>query len=497
MRHSRVFHVSKNASMLLAGTVLRMAFTFGFVVYAARYLGVEGYGKFALTQSLFELCLSLVSTGIGILVTREAAKNVNWLSRHLAPSVALTVLLGACATGLLVMATRYAGYAADTCTAIQIASLAVVPASLAALAEAVFIALGNAEVIAIGTALESFVRIGAGIIALLLGRGLQTLFVILIVMRTAQLLFYAAPLARRLPQIEWRFELRTLSSLVFEGRIFAAETWLAILYSCLDVVLLSLYWGEAAVGLYDAAWKLIRLGPVVASSVVTAIFPLISQIYANSRDSMRQISEYAVKYALVVILPAALCITIFAERIVLLLFKQDFASSAPALQVLAWLLVPQFLNQFLSRVLYARGQQRRSLAVAVIGLVSFMVAALILIPRFGVIGTAWSAVFSSYVALASFILYCTAGTDRRPMLIILLKQLAVTIVMCLVLSWMKYVQWQSVVAACVLLYGAMLVAFRILSIQDVTLLRALLDDSHFARRGDRTRLVPEGKTEKV
>ena len=32
--------VSKNASMVLLGTVIRMAMTFAFVVYAARYFGV-------------------------------------------------------------------------------------------------------------------------------------------------------------------------------------------------------------------------------------------------------------------------------------------------------------------------------------------------------------------------------------------------------------------------------------------------------------------------
>ena len=79
--------------MLLLGTVTRMVFSFAFVVYVARYLGVETYGKFALTQSLYDLCTSLCATGFCILVTREAAKNLGWLIRNLAPVVAIIVIL--------------------------------------------------------------------------------------------------------------------------------------------------------------------------------------------------------------------------------------------------------------------------------------------------------------------------------------------------------------------------------------------------------------------
>jgi O-antigen/teichoic acid export membrane protein len=459
--------------MLMLGTILRMVFTLGFVVYAARYLGVEGYGKFALTQSLFELCLSLTATGLGILVTREVAKDVGWLSRHLVPATTMIVVLGACAGGLLAIVTRFAGYAPDTSVAIHVASLAVIPAALCAIAEAIFVAFEKAELVAIGTAAESLLRTALWIAALMTGHGLLSLFVILIAARCAQLILYGLFLARRLPPIEWRLRFGTLWLLVLEWRVFAAETWLATFYLSLDVVLLSFFCGEAAVGLYDAAWKLIRLGPVVANSFATAVFPFIARLYVNSRDMFQQISEQSVKYILAIVLPAVLGISILSERIVLLLFDRQFAESAPVLQILAWLLIPQFLNQFLSRVLYARGQQGRSLVVSAVGLVSFLAVAFILIPKFGVIGAAWSTVLSSYTALACYIVFCTAGTDRRSILSILLRQVAAATVLCLALHLMRDTQLPSVLAACAVIYVTLLVGLRIVSTSDFKLLQEL------------------------
>src|SRR3954470_1945424 len=106
MQYTAVSRMSKNAGVLLLGTVMRMAMTFAFVVYVARYLGKTGYGKYAITSLLFELFLSLVSAGFAILVTRESAKNIGWLNRNLATLAALVALVSACGGGMLAILSR-------------------------------------------------------------------------------------------------------------------------------------------------------------------------------------------------------------------------------------------------------------------------------------------------------------------------------------------------------------------------------------------------------
>jgi O-antigen/teichoic acid export membrane protein len=473
MRFAAIFRVSKNAGALLVGTMLRMVFAFAFVIFAARFLGVEGYGKFALTQHLFELSLSLSATGLGILVTREVARNVTWLSRNLAPAIVFALILGACGAALLVVGATLAGYAADTQRAIYVAAIAVIPAALCALLEAIFIAFERAELVAAGTALEGLVRIALCFAALLAGYELVSLFVILVVTRIAQLALYCLLLARRLPLIQWKMRFSDAWSLSREWLVFAGETWVATLYLSLDVVLLSLFRGEFAVGLYDAAWKLIRLGAVVANSFTTAVFPYISRLYVDSRQTFHQLSEQSIKYILAMVLPAALFISVFAEQLVLFLFDGQYADSAAVLRVIAWLLIPQFLNPFLSRVLYARGQQRRSLAVSIVGLVVFLAVAFVLIPKFGAIGTAWTAVLSSYAALACYIAYSTSGTSRRSILMILLRQAAAVLGLCLALLVVQQTQLVVALAICAVLYAGLLLGLRIVTLSDVKLMQEL------------------------
>ena len=473
MRYSAATRVSKNAGMLLLGTVVRMVFTFAFVVYVARYLGVTGYGKYALTTQLFELFLSLTATGFGILVTRESAKHADWLSHHLLELVTMIVTLATIAGCALAIVARVAGYAPDTQMAIYIACAALIPAALNSVAEAAFIAFEKAEVVAGGVALEGLIRISLCFAALLMGYGLLSLFVILVFTRWMQFFIYVPLLRKRLPSIELRFSIHEMLALAREWRVFAAETWVATLYLSLDVVLLSLYYGETAVGLYDAAWKLIRFGPVIASSFTMAVFPYMSRLYVNAKDTFQLVSEQSVKYILAGILPAVLCITIFADRIVLFLFSQQYAESAGVLRILAWLLIPQFLNPFLSRILYARGQQKRSLAVAIVGLTTFLSVAFFLIPAFGPYGTAWTMVISSYAALVAYFWHSMLGTDRRPLLVIFMRQAVAAAGLLLVLLLMKNSQSLPILLACPVLYAAMLIGLRIVSFNDVKLLQDL------------------------
>jgi O-antigen/teichoic acid export membrane protein len=395
------------------------------------------------------------------------------LTRNLAPAVAFASILGASGAALLVTGAILAGYAPDTQRAIFVAALAVIPAALCVLLEAIFVAFERAELVAAGTAVEGLVRIGLCFAALLLGYELVSLFVILVITRTAQLALYSLFLARRLPSIQWRIRLHELRSLTREWLVFAGETWVATLYLSLDVVLLSLFWGEFAVGLYDAAWKLIRLGAVVANSFTTAVFPYISRLYVDARETFHQLSQQSIKYILIMVVPAALCISMFADELVLFLFDGQYADSASILRVIAWLLIPQFLNPFLSRVLYARGQQRRSLIVSLVGLTVFVAVAFVLIPQYGALGTAWTAVLSSYAALVCYIAFSTPGTDRRTILMILLRQAAAVAGLCLGLLVAQHTQLLLALVTCALLYTGMLLALRIVTLSDVKLMQEL------------------------
>src|SRR4051812_42560046 len=114
MRYGATIRVSKNASMVLLGTVARSALMLWFVIFATNHFGPEGYGGYALTLNLFDMFLSLSATGLCILVTRETAKDDTWLSRHVGSALMIVLLLGVGAGAVLAIVSQTANYAPDT-----------------------------------------------------------------------------------------------------------------------------------------------------------------------------------------------------------------------------------------------------------------------------------------------------------------------------------------------------------------------------------------------
>ena len=173
------------------------------------------------------------------------------------------------------------------------------------------------------------------------------------------------------------------------------------------------------------------------------------------------------------LLPVVICISILAERIVFFLYGSAFASSVPVLQVLAWLMIPQFLNPFLSHILFARHEQHRSLIVAAVNLSAFSIAAFLLIPGWGPVGAALAVLTAAMTAFGCYLAFCVWGRDAVNLVVILLRQAVAAGVLCTFLYCMRTSELLPVAFIGAVLYATTLVALRIVTWNDFKLLQEL------------------------
>jgi len=468
-----VLRVSKNTSVLLIGSVGKMALSFAFIVYVARYLGAEGFGKYALTQGYFDLFLSLSAMGLSILITREIAKNPSWLGRYLTASIILVTVLTIVANAILVIIPSLFGYAADTRSAILIASLALLPAAVSMMFEAAFVAFETAEYVTYGTMLESFLRTGLSLLVLVMGYGLLSLFVVLIVARICTLLLYFALLKWRFSGFHWDFDWPFLKELVRNWRVFALENWLSNIDNSLGLILLSIFHGEVAVGMYAAAAKVMRLGQSVAASFTTAVFPYMSRLFVESRHAFWRLSEGSLKYMLAFVLPIVLIISILADRIIILLYTDEYAPAIPILQVLIFVLPLYFINPFLSHTLFARGEQKKSLQVAVIKLAFFAALCIWLIPNWEGIGLAWARLLGALVAFCLYFVFLLQGERALRTLLMLGRTVLAALILGGFLLALRNIQLIVLLISGGGLYVLLLLILRVFSTNDLELLQEL------------------------
>ncbi len=408
MNRDTARRTSKNAVMLLTGTMTRMVASFAFVLYCAANLGVEGFGKYSIAIHYFELFLSLVATAVGILLTRDIARWPKHLPELLTSAIALTTLLCLGAPLCMFLLAFVSNYSSDTNSAILIASLAVIPAAICVLLEAVFVARERAEFVTLGTAIESTLKIALSFAVLWMGYGINSLIFVVLVTRLILIASYWIGL-QRLGEFQVRFSLTRTVRFAQRWRVFAAENWMATINSSLDILLLSWISGEVATGLYSAAFKLVRLGAVVAKSYTTAVFPVMSRLAGQSCAALEQLYYHTIRVMSVLAFAAIAGVAILPSRFIEMLYPGEYADAAPVLQVLILVLWLEFLNPFLSHVLFAQGKQHRSMHVAAISLAVNAITTFLLTHQFGAVGAAIGTVIGGFIATCCYLRFTSSS----------------------------------------------------------------------------------------
>jgi O-antigen/teichoic acid export membrane protein len=196
-----------------------------------------------------------------------------------------------------------------------------------------------------------------------------------------------------------------------DWRTFAGENWLANITSSMSTIVLSVFHREATVGLYAAASRITNVGTPLIASFTSAMFPYLSRLHEESSHSFRRVGEESVKFMLAIALPGVVVGATFADWIITTLYGNAYGSAIPVLRVVIWAFLMNFVNPFMSHLLFARGEQVTSLRIGAVTAPVSLGLSLALIPTWGAIGAAWTLLASSGLACG---LFCLAAFKPNP-----------------------------------------------------------------------------------
>jgi O-antigen/teichoic acid export membrane protein len=169
-----------------------------------------------------------------------------------------------------------------------------------------------------------------------------------------------------------------------------------------DTVLMSFVLTDAAVGWYNVPWALINMILLIAQSIAVAMYPSMVRGYTEKPESLPQVVWQATKYLLIVCLPITVGGTVLADRIIITLYEETFASSIPVLQVMLWALPSLFLLELLGRVASTLHLERPAARINVINAVITVILNLILVPTMGILGAALALIGGRTIRLVQY-----------------------------------------------------------------------------------------------
>ncbi|MFQ5905979.1 MAG: oligosaccharide flippase family protein [bacterium] len=196
----------------------------------------------------------------------------------------------------------------------------------------------------------------------------------------------------------------TMLKLLNFGKYSTASELSTVLYSRIDTVMIGFFLTALAAATYSAAWVLSHGVNLLLSAISLLALPSASRAHSRGhKEDLKYIYESTTAIALTITIPLSVLLVIFSNQIIGLLYADRYPGAANVLRILAiWWLIKPFGNMA-GNIFYGTGRPRVLAMLTSGSAVLNIVANLLLIPRYAVVGAACASVIS--LSLGTFTAY--------------------------------------------------------------------------------------------
>lgn len=188
------------------------------------------------------------------------------------------------------------------------------------------------------------------------------------------------------------FDFAATSSLFRESLPIGLMAAMVMLYFRLDNILIYKFVGSAALGLYAAGFRIVEPALMVPHAFSISLFTILSSRFEAGTPCRRIVqSIFHAMWPAYVFILGAVGVLVFGGQILLRHFGTAYLAAYPVLRVLAFVLLFRTVNITLTSVLNSEGKYAAVAKITATTLLANIVAALLLIPPFGIQGAAWAA----------------------------------------------------------------------------------------------------------
>lgn len=390
--------VVENVSWAVLGKIVTMASGLLVGVLVARYLGPDQFGLMNYVLSYVTLFSVLASFGLDNIEIRELAKPGVRKETILGTSFAIRLVF-AVVTILLILVTLLL-FEADryTSSMIMVYSLSLIFRTLMVIRN-YFTAIVENEYIVKAEITRSL--IGSGLkVVLLLGHCSLTWFIVATAFDTVLVGGgYLYAYRKRAGRIRaWKVDASVAWMLIREAFPLLLSGTAVVVYQRIDTVMIRNMIGNASAGQFSVAARVMELAvfiPVVIAQTVTPLLVVAHQGDVKQYGPKRQQFMDVMVWSSVAV---ACSVSILAGPAIRLLFGEEYLLAIPVLQIMAWKTVFVALSAGSGQLIIVEGIHRYAVIRNLMGGVACVFLNLLLIPHYGIVGSAIAAVLTMAVS---------------------------------------------------------------------------------------------------
>ena len=448
-------------------------------MYTARYLGAAGFGILSFALAFTGIFGVFSDLGLSTLTVREVARDKTLASKYLGNITVMKIILVIITFGLIAITINLLGYPEQTIKVVYLVALSVIFGAFSNMFNSIFQAYEKMEYVSVGRILSSALMLAGALFAISYGFDIvgfaSIYFIVSAIVLGYSFVVCVWKFAKPEIEVDWSFWKPTIK----EALPFGLTGTFITIYLWIDSVMLSLMKGDEVVGWYNAAYRLVLVLLFIPVAFNSAVFPLMSQFYINSTNSLKFMLEKHFKYMLIIGFPIGVGTTLLADKIILLIFGTEYTPSVIALQILTWAIVLIFARTAFERVLEAANRQ--IIVTEVFGGCALLnvILNVILIPRYSYIGAAVATLitdFAVFVLIFVWSLKIGYSVPNKQLVEVISKAISASLLTGVFIEYLRYLNLFVLVFTAIIIYFGLILLIKGLDKDDIRLLKNLFPE---------------------
>lgn len=400
----------RNITSFSGAIIVQKVISFFYFTFLARSLGPSLAGAYFLGLSLFQIFLAFSDLGMMNYLIRETSQDQRGARKLFGYFYGLRGILAALSYAGLVVAAFLLHYPKDVIAVALIGGTALFFDTFTYLNYGVLRGHQNLRSESIGVIVFQGVLVFAGALIVFFTKSIVLLAVSLALASLANFLFSLWSLRKHTSFApRFQFEKSRAWTIIKNSLPFALIVIFSRLYTQTDIVMLSKI-GCAVrdcpldLGLYTVAVKATLVIQSLPISFMASIYPALSELFVANIDQCRVLFQNTLRYLLAAICAIAVVFTVYGDSAVRFVWGADYAGSVTPIVILLLGSIFVIGTYPLGSLLNSAWFQKQYALYTLIALLSNIVLNVITIPRWGMIGAAWSSLGGSAILflLSSF-----------------------------------------------------------------------------------------------
>lgn len=387
--------VVRNASWIVGCRIIQSFLNLIVGMLSARYLGPANYGLINYAASIVAFVVPLAGLGITNILVQELVNKPEKEGEILGTSITLS-LISSFLCSILVVAFVFFANAGDTKTMVVciIYNIGLIFQTLELMKY-----WYQSKLLSKYTAIVSLVAYIT-----------VALYKIILLIKNASVYYFAFAnsvdyivivillffIYKKLGGNKFCFSKSLAKQMLNKGKYYIVSSMMVTIYAQTDKIMIKHMMGDTANGYYSAGITITTVTAFVFTAIIDSMRPVIFEAYKSSKSKFEQNLSYLYCIIIYMSLVQSLCMTIFSELIVSIMYGNSYLSASSVLQVAVWYCTFSYIGSVRNIWMLANNKQKYLWIINLSGALLNVVLNLIMIRLYGIIGAAIASFISQF-----------------------------------------------------------------------------------------------------